>query len=77
MSEVKEIFSSVSSSAKTESDADLLSERLNSQIENIQSHIEIQRDDQSIIYDVAGAMSRAILKRTKCTVYRTFAPSTV
>ena len=35
MSEVKEISSSVSNSAKTESDADLLSERLNFQIKNI------------------------------------------
>ena len=66
MSEVKEIFSSVSSSAKTESDVDLLSECLNFQLENIQFHIEIQREDQPIIYYVAGAISRAILKRTKC-----------
>ena len=65
MSEVKEIFYSVSNSAKTESDADLLSERLNFQFENIQLHIEIQRGDQSITYYVADAMSRAILKRTK------------
>ena len=66
MSEVMEIFSTVSSSAKTESDADLLSERLNFQIENIQFHMEIQREDESIIYYVAGANSCAISKRTKC-----------
>ena len=66
MSEVKKIFSSVSNSAKTESDADMLSERLNFQLENIQFHIEIQREDQPIIYCVASAISRAILKRTKC-----------
>ena len=66
MAEVKEIFSSVSSSANTESDVDLLSECLNFQLENIQFHIEIQREDQPIIYYVAGAISRAILKQTKC-----------
>ena len=66
MSEVKKIFSSVSNSAKTEPDADLLPERLNFQLENIQFHIEIQRGDQSIIYCVASAISRAILKRAKC-----------
>ena len=71
MSEVKEILSSVSDSAKTESDADLRSERLNFQIENNQFHIEIQRKDQSMIYYVAGAILRAILKRTKCEVSRT------
>ena len=38
MFEVKEIFFSVSNSDKTESDADLLSERLNFQIDNIQFH---------------------------------------
>ena len=58
MSEVKEKFSSVSNSAKTESDADLLSERLNFQIENIRFHLEIQRGDQSMSYYVAGAISR-------------------
>ena len=66
MSEIKEIFSSVSNLSKTESDADLLSERLNFQMENIQFHIEIQREDLPIIYYVTGVMSRAILKRTKC-----------
>ena len=66
MSEIMEIFSSVSNSAKTESNVDLLSERLNFQIENIQFHIEIQREDQPIIYCVAGVISRAILNRTKC-----------
>ena len=66
MSEVNEIFSSISNSTKTESDADLLSERLNFQIENFQFHLEIQREDQPIIYYVAGTIPRAILMRTKC-----------
>ena len=66
MSAVKKKLSSVSNSAKTESNVDLLPGRLNFQIENIQFHIEIQREDQPIIYCVAGAISRAILKRTKC-----------
>ena len=35
-------------------------------MENIQFHTKIQREDQSIFYCVAGAISRAILKRTKC-----------
>ena len=43
MSKVKKIFSSVSSSAKTESDVDLLSKRVSFEIENIQFHIAIQR----------------------------------
>ena len=61
-------ISSVSNLSETESDADLLSERLNFQMENVQFHMEIQREDLSIIYYVTGVISPTILKRAKCDV---------
>ena len=60
MSELKEKFSAVSNSAKTESDADLLSERLNFQMENIQFHIEIQR---------GGSINNLLRSRCNVTCY--------
>ena len=43
-----------------------LSEMLNFRLENIQFHIELNPEDQSIIYYVAGAISRSIIKKGKC-----------
>ena len=72
MSEVKEIFSSTTTGETIKSEADFLTDNLNIQMENIQFHKEIQQEDQSIIYYVAGAIVRIVLKKTKCEKCREF-----
>ena len=39
---------------------------LNFRLENIQFHIDLSSEDQSIIYYVAAAISRSIIKKRKC-----------
>ena len=72
MSEVKEIFSSTTTGETIKSEADFLTDNLNIQMENIQFHKEIQQEEQSIIYYVAGAIVRIVLKKTKCEKCREF-----
>ena len=66
MSQIKDIFENVENFDSLESHANALSEMLNFRLENIQFHIDVNSEDQSIIYYVAGAISRSIIKKIKC-----------
>ena len=66
MKDVQDIFDADNDSGQTDTDASALSDHVSVRLENIQVHIEIHSEDQSLIYDAAGSISRAILKKTKC-----------
>ena len=66
MSQIKDIFENVENFDSLESHANAFSEMLHFRLENIQFHIDVNSEDQPIIYYVAGAISRSIIKKIKC-----------
>ena len=76
MKDMQDIFDAVNDavndSGQTDTDALALLEHVSVQLENIQVHIETHSEDQSIIYFVAGSISRAILKKIKCEMHTAF-----
>ena len=66
MTEVQNIFTSMDDSDKTDADVRYLSELITFQIDSVQFHPAVDQNNTSIIFYVAGAISRPILKKNKC-----------
>ena len=65
MKEIQNIFTSIDDSEKTDADAHL-SELITFQIDSFRFHSAVDQNDTSIIFYVAGAVSRTLLKKNKC-----------
>ena len=66
MKEIQNIFTSIDDSENTDADAHYLSELITFQIDSFQFHSAVDQNDPSIIFYVAGAISRTLLKKNKC-----------
>ena len=72
MAEVQNIFTSMDDSDKTDADARYLSELITFQIDSFQFHPAVDQNNTPIIFYVAGAISRTLLKENNAKCVKSF-----